>query len=432
MIRPARNFSHSMSDWNWQRNPQSDTNPQGMAASVVIRANSMQRISILRQTSVLWPVRLLYALMIAALLQGPMAEASNGDDSPVIGDFPSVTTAESDTGLIAVPDQTLPVPLQSLSEASPSVPCDGFWIVSTHQSPQSFDNSMPRFCPGAMYYDQCRGYRQSSFAELCQSLVPGVPVCIAVHGSFVDWESVCNESRGTWQWLKHGCPDRPLQVIYMTWPSDRPYTPLVQFDIGMLGRRAARNGFYLADIIRHIPPDCPISLVGHSHGTRVIASGLHLMGGGSIENIQHVTAQNSGRRIRAVFVASAIDHDWLNPSERYGCALRSAECILNMQNHLDPCLAIYPLRRPFSSRALGHSGFTNRDLRELQGWSWKVRNADVSHVVGAAHLWPNYYRRMQLSHLMSSYVFFPDHQMPMPAAPNTAELHIPAMESTVR
>jgi hypothetical protein len=33
---------------------------------------------------------------------------------------------------------------------------------------------------------------------------------------------------------------------------------------------------------------------------------------------------------------------------------------------------------------------------------------------------------------MSSYVFFPDHQMPMPAAPNTAELHIPAMESTVR
>lgn len=290
--------------------------------------------------------------------------------------------------------------------------CPGFWIVSTHQSPQVFDRSCPQFRPGVTRYEQCSGYRQSSFPELCSSLIPGIPICVVVHGSFVDWESLCNESRWAWQWLRQGCPDRPLQVIFFTWPSYRPYTPLVQIDIGVLGRRAARNGFYLTDLMLNLPPESPVCLLGHSHGTRVIASSLHLMGGGSVENLRHGAGQQHGRRIRAVFAASAIDHDWLNPDERYGCALRSAECVLNLQNSLDPCLAIYPLRRPLSSRALGHSGFTRKDYSKLQGWSWKVKNLDVSGVIGVGHLWPNYFCKPPISRSISGYVYFPDQPLP--------------------
>ncbi|MFO0428890.1 MAG: hypothetical protein ACK526_20155 [Planctomyces sp.] len=300
--------------------------------------------------------------------------------------------------------------LMNVGEITPSATsaCDGFWILSTHNSPQSFDDSMPRFCPSVLRYDACSGYRQSSFGELQNSVIPGIPVCFAVHGSFVDWQSVLNESRGVWKWLREGCGARNLQVIYFTWPSDRPYTPLVQIDIGVLGRRAARNGFYLADAIQSLPAECPVSMMGHSHGTRVISSCLHLMGGGAIENISHPTVVNTGRRIRAVFAASAIDHDWLNPTERYGCALRSVECLLNLQNALDPCLAIYPLRRPFSSRALGHAGFTRKDVRAMGWLGRKVRNVDVSGDVGVGHLWPNYFRNPRLAHRISGYICFPD------------------------
>ncbi len=288
----------------------------------------------------------------------------------------------------------------------------GFWIVSTHQSPQSFDKNCPQFCPGVTRYDECSGYRQSSFAELCQSLHPGIPVCVTVHGSFVDWKSVCIESHGAWRWLTNGCPGRPLQVICFTWPSDRHIGPLLPIDIAILGRRASRNGYYLADLIRHLPYESPVSLVGHSHGTRVIASGLHLMSGGTVEDVRYPYAGMTGRRIRAVFAASAIDHDWLNPNERFGRALCSAECILNLKNCHDPALKAYPLRRPFSSRALGHSGFTSKDRSELRGWSGKVSDLDVSSQIGHAHFWPEYYQRPHLSRQISNYVHFPDHVCP--------------------
>lgn len=296
----------------------------------------------------------------------------------------------------------------------PAVPMQppGFWIVSTHQSPQSFDHACPKFCPGVTRFDQCVGYRQSSLAELCQSLQPGIPVCITVHGSFVDWESVCTESRCAWQWLQSGCPDRPLQVICFTWPSDRIAGPLIQLDIAVLGRRASRNGFYLADLIRHLPVESPVSLVGHSHGTRVIASGLHLMGGGTVEDLAYPWAAPGSRRIRAVFAASAIDHDWLNPDERFGRALCSAECILNLKNNHDPALKVYPLRRPFSSRALGFSGFTSKDRRELQSWSHKVADLDVSSQIGHAHLWPEYFTKPWLARSISNYTCFPDYACP--------------------
>ena len=307
-----------------------------------------------------------------------------------------------------------PVPQESFIPGAAIVqppelwPAPGYWVVSSEASPQSFDSSPPAFCPRVTRFDECVGYRRTNLPELSQSIIPGIPVCIVVHGSFMDAPSVYPESRETWNWLKNARPDRPLQMIYFSWPSDESLTALIGVDVLILGSRASRNGFYLASLIQQLPPECPVSLVGHSHGTRVISSALHLIAGGVVEGYRHPSAGCSGRRFRCVFTASAIDHDWLNPGQEFGQALCCTECLLNLKNSKDLALCAYPLRRIGSSRALGKTGFTSKDRMRLQGWSAKVVDLDVSDDIGHRHLWPEYSSRPWIAQKISNYVFFPD------------------------
>lgn len=319
-----------------------------------------------------------------------------------------------------------------LPESHDAVATSRMWVVSTHASPQSFDDQCPQFCPGVLKYSPCCGYTRANFSELLDSLQPGLPVCIFVHGSFVSWEDVCFEAKGTFDWLRRDCPDSPLQFISLTWPSDRPITPLVAIDVLQLGRRAERNGFYLADLINCVPRESTVSLIGHSHGVRVISSALHLMAGGSIQGLRKPCANCSGRRIRVVFAAAAMDHDWLNPGQRYDRALCCTQCLLNLENCLDPALKVYPLRRPFSSRALGASGFTRKDESRLGRNRYRIRTVDISEQFGMVHNWPEYIRRPWLARCIRNYVHFTDtatiavaqrQPQPDPAAGDAAAKH---------
>lgn len=309
--------------------------------------------------------------------------------------------------LLTRDEPSSPVPdLPSVEVAPSSVPADnGYWIVSTESSPQSFDETLPRFCAQVTRYEDGSGLRKSSLQELTSSLHPSVPICIMVHGSLVDSPSVLPESQRTWKWLRQGAGDRPFHMIYFRWPSYRILSPLVNIDFAVLGRRASRNGFYLAGLIQSLSAESPVALLGHSHGTRVISSALHLMAGGSVENMACQQLHSRHPRIRAVFTASAIDHDWLNPGERFGRALYSAECLLNLKNSHDPALFIYPLRRIASRRALGNTGFTAADRKALGSFNSKVRDIDVSDVIGCRHIWPAYVNQPRLVHQASPWLF---------------------------
>lgn len=328
------------------------------------------------------------------------------DQSPE--NVPPVPVSPETAPLLTLP---LVPPTSDLSEAVVTEPvaCPaGYWIVSTWHSPQTFDNGPLQFCPEVKRFDEGAGIRLSGIDELAQSLIPGVPVCIVVHGSFMDSPSVYPESCDTWKWLRAGSCGLPFQMIYFSWPSDRPISAMASVDVAVLGKRASRNGFYLTSLINKLPPECPLCLVGHSHGTRVISSSLHLMAGGDVEGHRHSQPGHAGRRIRAVFAASAIDHDWLNPGERYDRAVCMTECLLNLHNHRDPALKIYPLRRIGSSRALGCTGFTEKDQRELGDFRRRVSNWDVSEIIGIGHLWPNYVKRPSLASRLRNYLYYAD------------------------
>src|SRR5436305_13263805 len=110
-----------------------------------------------------------------------------------------------------------------------------------------------------------------------------------------------------------------------------------------------------------ISQDHWICLIGHSHGTRMVASSLHAMAGGEVEGRVLTSGAKPPRRLRVVLAAAAIDHDWLNPNKRFDRALCQAEAVINLRNASDFPLQFYPFRHPISSKSMATCGLTRRD-----------------------------------------------------------------------
>jgi hypothetical protein len=353
-------------------------------------------------------------------LDQPVIEESvPGEASPAqpTGDLPHTTLKfapleEEPTPNVAVP----PIPEPQAPMAAPAAGLAvKYWIVSTRCCRQSHDKCgvSCRFVCHAVTHDcQCVPV---CFEQVIAGQIPGAPTCVMVHGSFTRMKDVWGDSECTYSWLRGACPQVPLNFIYFTWPSEGPFavlphspfsTPIPCVDFGILGRRAELNGFYVADLIGSLPGPTTVSLIGHSLGTRAIASGLHLLGGGTVHGQARWNPADCGHRIRVILAAAAIEHDWLNPGERYGCALNRAECLLNLRNECDLALALYPLRRPFSSRALARSGFTSKDQRKLGDHVLQLSELDVTPIIGKGHSWPSYCRQPGIAAAVSPYVFF--------------------------
>ncbi len=279
-----------------------------------------------------------------------------------------------------------------------------YWIVSSRTARQGKADP----CGGCLEYfertpDGC--LRRTDLASMTSQLIPGVPVCIYTHGMFVTWESTLSESHATYKWIRRACPNRPLHVIFFSWPSDRQTTLLAGFEITCKGRQAEYNAFHLAALLSRIPDCHPVTLIGHSHGARMVIAALHLAGGGALQGVRFCGCVGS-KRIRAILAAAAFDHHWLNDGGRYDRALCRAEGVLNLRNQRDIALKFYPLLRPFAHRALGASGVTWRDRRR-QSCSCKIHNLNVTNLIGYGHFWPNFFTVPALARTIAPWIYYP-------------------------
>ncbi|WP_397571534.1 hypothetical protein [Schlesneria sp. T3-172] len=308
----------------------------------------------------------------------------------------------------------LPAPAESGAEASlpPSTqtivrgPCDpDYWIISTRCAEAEVEAGV-----GYNYkvyrFEGPNPGRYSSMDELLASLQPGVPVCFMAHGSFVTWDSMLNDSAQTYRWLRGAAPCQPVHMIFYTWASDDVECFIPGLRVNVLGRRASLNGFYLADLITKVSHQHPVCVIGHSHGTRMVSAALHSMGGGAVEGRFFAGGPQPPRRIRVILAAAAIDHDWLNPNERFGLALNQCEAVINLRNHTDFPLTIYPLRRPISGKALAISSFTRRDRELIGPANQKIVDYDVTNLVGLGHIWVHYYSQPQIAQAIRHFVYF--------------------------
>jgi len=291
-------------------------------------------------------------------------------------------------------------------DRAPAAACDD-WIVSVRHCPEK--RSGCESCDFAVSrLDSCGRDLPSSVPELLAGLQPGAPVCFVLHGSFVSWEQVCAESRQAQGWLRQACPGHPLNIVFFTWASDQTKKVLLPVDIMVLGRRADRHGFDIAQLIGQIPDEHPICLIGHSHGARMAAATLQLLAGGGIQGVGCPVGTYQQHRIRVVLAAAAFDHTWFKPGECFDRAVYRAEGILNLQNRHDAALAFYPLHRPSAGRALARTGLTSRDRHTLGAWSAKLIDLDVTERVGHRHVWTAYLDQPSIAQQIAPYVFFND------------------------
>jgi hypothetical protein len=246
-------------------------------------------------------------------------------------------------------------------------------FVRSEECPQSFKSTEPA-CNFLYDYHGADGlYHPVSGDQLFQSLPKDMPVLILIHGSFVDYEEEPELLR-TFEWIREGSWGRPLLVLCYRWPSALGCRAILgSIAICQMAQRAEFNGFYLAQLLNQIPVENPVALMGHSHGCRMISAALHLLSGGRVDGKSLNPWSWSNRGFRVSFFSAGIDHDWLNPGERYGLAINRMCWLQNHKHALDWALLTYPLRYPGSSRALGQTGFTGKDIRRLGTQAGKIQ-----------------------------------------------------------
>ncbi|HBH50756.1 MAG TPA: hypothetical protein DDY91_02575 [Planctomycetaceae bacterium] len=337
-------------------------------------------------------------------------------------DIPQETTREVPGEFLpprtGTPDAPAPTagPYGSMFQEVPG----GYWIVSSREA---------RLAPGAVdssrdlvYYYRTPHTMQSFPREVfLQTLRTDRPTCFTIHGSYNYWPDVLSESVRSLRWVQQSARGCEVQFVYYSWPADGYAHLVFPLELMAMGRRASRHSLYLANLMSQFPPDQPICLVGHSHGARCSVGALHTLGGGALEDGSRLPAGSPvPRRINAVLLAAAVDHDWLNPGERYGAALRVVDRMLVMQNERDSWLNAYPLKDLMGNRqALGQGGFQESDTVRMNDQMGKITVIDASPFAGRSHDFRSFYSRPELAEAISPFVCFEEPGRPTaPASPN--------------
>lgn len=373
-------------------------------------------------TSARMGFRTLIILVATVLVVGPSLAAANNEVS-------------IENAIAALPlDQMFELPMPKLTSPDSSMaflppagldtsPCsDGVtdWFVSTRNARQDWCDA--GCCDFSVFRRENGGILvPASLTEMQAAITASIPTVIFVHGSFVQFDWLLQESRATTKWLRSCRCGRPINTIHFTWPSDRDARYLPS-SIRELTRRAEFNAFYLAELMAALPIDCHsggrLTLIGHSHGGLMAAAAMHLLGGGAIQG--HSSRSRIHWRANVVLAAAAFDRDWLTPRKssrtivslrqtrdrgRYDRALNATGSMLILKNRHDFALALYPGRRLFARQAIGKTGLFSKDEQRMGTSASRIREVDVTKSLRLRHTWPHYLMHHSIACAVAPYVY---------------------------
>jgi hypothetical protein len=274
------------------------------------------------------------------------------------------------------------------------------WLLSTRCAPLCGDLEAGKAQIGYWRHaGECRWEPEDADAFFRRS-ADRRPTVFIIHGNRESADEAVEFAWPVYQCLKKDSKCRPFRLAIWSWPSDR-VARRNRPDVQTKACYCDPQSYYLADNLRRLDPAAPVQLVGYSFGARIIAGGLHLLGGGclagwqlppqkekpddvmgQVGNLSYAAAHPP---IRALLVAGAMPSYWLAPGQRNGLALAQVEAMWITCNGCDPVLRWYPrLYGRGGPDALGYVGPT------CGGDPEKMEVVDVSCAVGKEHHWEGY------------------------------------------
>jgi hypothetical protein len=275
------------------------------------------------------------------------------------------------------------------------------WVISSRAACGIVPGSGPRL--SAWRYDRAAGrWAGSDVDSFLASGSPDVPTVFFVHGYRISHNEAFRTGWMAFQRFSAQVPsDQPLRFVVWSWPSAQVQGILA--DMRSKACQCDLHAYYLAWLLDRIDPREPVSLIGYSLGSRLIAGALHLLGGGRLAGRSLTQRANPARPpMRAVLMAGALDAHSFAPHGRNGRALAAVKQMLVMVNPADYVLRFYGLLYGLGGGpdAVGYVGAAGADDRKLKHWN-------VSRYVGEEHGCESYLFHPAIMAGLKNYILAP-------------------------
>ena len=259
-------------------------------------------------------------------------------------------------------------------------PQDQIWVVNTRWlgCPTLGDPAWTVW----KYDAQTPRWLNSTAAEFYAADSPDVVTAMFVHGNRIDDSRALSEGLAVYfQLVGKFDQEPPVRFVIWSWPSEQIHGQLK--DVRAKAARSDVEAYYLARFLAGIQPQVKVGVVGYSFGARIIAGGLHLLGGGQL--LGWTVPAGERPQLRVAFWAAAEHDDWLLPGYHHGQALPMADHWFITYNCCDGVLARYRfLDRCGKPEALGYSGLAGRNLLPAE-LNQRIEEMNVSRIVGDSH-----------------------------------------------
>ena len=281
---------------------------------------------------------------------------------------------------------------------------DQIWLISSRGAPcLSLDEPLDveKLVEALKYWQystQDSKWNKSTLKNLQADDNQRMRSVVWVHG---DRMEACEAFDAGWQIYRElvrcTTDETPIRFIIFSWPSAKTLTRPVA-DARLKASRTLSAGIHLTALLKIIPKEDRVSLIGFSFGVRVIATALHFFGGGNVSGATFTDAVASCKKYHVVFFASAINCDWLQPGHKFGKAIDEMESLLLLNNYCDRILKHYGKLYCHCARrgpaALGYTGLTISDISASN--QDRIRQFNSSGFIGKRHAWKPYIYSPQL------------------------------------
>jgi Alpha/beta hydrolase of unknown function (DUF900) len=263
---------------------------------------------------------------------------------------------------------------------------DSIWEVSTRRL---------KGCPAAdaqvtiSRWIECQFYASTLDAFLADPVAQAAPrTIIYVHGNWMEHDNARERGLAIYKMLSKQTTD-PIRMILFSWPSEREGR--IAPDVREKANLAHIESCYLADFLKHVPQDRPLSLLGFSFGGAVISGTLQLLAGGSLDGRSLPQSAIAFPSVRVSFIAPAFDRKQFLENGKYNRALQIVDRLVNLYNSQDPVLKRFRFIDRGAPVAAGFLGLDPHIGRPLQS-DPKIVQYDCSKSAGRTHFELDYYK----------------------------------------